>query len=193
MAEVERTWHEFSVLFRELGAGVGGHSYYEDELDEELQREVAAPQCDAYHVPRKSHFMGKWIRHCGWYPDYRQPQFFNRTKFSYKNDLVHESYELKGKLGYLHEHALQYPWDSIEIATAKMQRYSTLMAQRYFESGKKASILKTVTSPIAMFLKVYFFQRGFLDGRHGLTLATIYGYYTFLKYSKLWELRNKRT
>lgn len=159
------------------------------ELAAEVRREVAAPKFDAYHVPRKSHFLGHWMRHSGWYPDYRQPQFFNRTKMRYREDLVHEGYDLKGNLGYLREHALQYPWPTLEVATAKLQRYSTLMAQRYAGMNRGASLPKLVFSPIAMFCKVYFVQQGFRDGRYGLILATLYAYYTFLKYAKLWELR----
>jgi glycosyltransferase involved in cell wall biosynthesis len=163
------------------------------ELAEEVRRELArGPSCDAYHVPRRSHFLGRWMRHCGWYPDYRQPQFFNRRKMRYAEDLVHETYVLNGRLGHLQEHALQYPWPTLEIATAKLQRYSTLMAQRYFEAGRKSSVVKTALSPLAMFAKVYLVQRGFLDGRHGLILATLYAYYTFLKYAKLWELHCRK-
>lgn len=161
------------------------------ELAAEVRREALSPKCDAYHVPRKSHFLGKWIRHCGWYPDYRQPQFFNRNKMRYRDELVHESYDLNGSLGYLREHALQYPWQTIEAATAKLQRYSTLMAQRYQAADKKATWPKLLFSPWAMFLKVYLVQQGFRDGRHGFILATLYGYYTFLKYAKLWELQKK--
>src|SRR5438270_5070139 len=65
------------------------------ELAEEIRRELASPRFDAYHVPRKSHFLGHWMRHSGWYPDYRQPQLFNRTKMRYREELVHEGYELK--------------------------------------------------------------------------------------------------
>jgi glycosyltransferase involved in cell wall biosynthesis len=161
------------------------------EFAAEVRRELAAPRFDAYHVPRKSHFLGRWMRHSGWYPDYRQPQLFNRTRMQYLEDLVHERYDLKGRLGYLKEHVLQYPWPTIEIATAKLQRYSTLMAQRYLAAGKRPALLRTIGSPAAMFAKVYFLQQGFRDGRHGLILATLYSYYTFLKYAKLWELRNQ--
>jgi glycosyltransferase involved in cell wall biosynthesis len=160
------------------------------ELASELRATLdAGPQADAYHVPRKSHFLGRWMRHCGWYPDYRQPQFFNRRHMRYAEDLVHETYKLDGRLGYLREHALQYPWDTIEIATAKLQRYSTLMAERYYADGKKASLAKLLFSPPGMFLKVYVKQSGWRDGRHGFILATLYAYYTFLKYAKLWERR----
>jgi glycosyltransferase involved in cell wall biosynthesis len=164
------------------------------ELAEEMRRTLAAgPQFDAYHVPRKSHFLGRWMRYCGWYPDYRQPQFFNRRKMHYADDLVHETYKLDGRLGYLREHALQFPWDTIEIAAGKLQRYSTLMAERYAASGKKAPFFKLLTSPIGMFLKVYILQSGWRDGRHGFILATLYSYYTFLKYVKLWEYRQRKT
>jgi glycosyltransferase involved in cell wall biosynthesis len=163
------------------------------ELAAEIRRELAAPAFDAYHVPRKSHFLGRWMRHSGWYPDYRQPQLFDRTKFRYNDELVHESYTLDGRLGYLREHVLQYPWDSIEIATAKLQRYSTLMAQRYAETNTRATLPKLIGSPVAMFLKVFIAQQGFRDGHHGLVLASLYGYYTFLKYAKLWELQKGKS
>jgi len=157
------------------------------ELAAELRREVAAPRFDACHVPRKSHFLGKWMRHSGWYPDYRQPQFFNRKKMRYREDVVHEGYDLNGQLGYLREHALQYPWPTLEVATGKLERYSTLMAQRYAEANRSANLARLLLSPTAMFLKIYVARQGFRDGRHGLILAMLYGYYTFLKYAKLWE------
>ncbi|MDB6066926.1 MAG: hypothetical protein JWR26_3134 [Pedosphaera sp.] len=164
------------------------------ELSAEIRRELPSPLFDAYHVPRKSHFLGHWMRHSGWYPDYRQPQFFNRTKMRYREDLVHEGFNLNGNLGYLKEHALQYPWPTIEAGTAKLQRYSTLMAQRYAQMNKRATLGRLIGSPLSMFLKVYVCQQGFRDGYHGLILAALYGYYTFLKYAKLWELqRNEAT
>ncbi|MDQ7010516.1 MAG: glycosyltransferase family 2 protein, partial [Mariprofundaceae bacterium] len=46
---------------------------------------------DAYYVPRRNYFMGRWIKHCGWYPDYRQPQLFRKTALVFNNsDEVHE-------------------------------------------------------------------------------------------------------
>lgn len=162
------------------------------ELAAEVRRELArGPAFDAYHVPRKSHFLGRWMQHSGWYPDYRQPQLFDRRKLRYNEELVHESYTLKGRLGYLKEHALQYPWNTIEAANAKIQRYSTLMAERYAAANKRASLIKLAFSPWAMFGKVYFLQQGFRDGRHGFILAALFGYYTFLKYAKLWELQSR--
>ena len=162
------------------------------ELAAEVRQEMTAPRADAYLVPRKNFFFGRWIRHCGWYPDYRQPQFFNRAKMRYRDDLVHEGYELQGRLGRLREHVLQYPWPTIEVATAKSQRYAALMAERYAHMNKQATATKLVGSPLAMFLKMYVAQQGFRDGLHGLVLSALYAYYTFLKYAKLWELQQGR-
>ena len=159
------------------------------ELAAEVRREVAAPRHDAYLVPRKNYFLGRWIRHCGWYPDYRQPQFFNRQKMRYREEVVHEGYDLNGSLGTLREHALQIPWATMEVATAKFQRYSTLMAQRYHELHRRATVADMIASPVAMFLKMFLLQQGFRDGRHGFVLSALYAYYTFLKYAKLWEMR----
>jgi glycosyltransferase involved in cell wall biosynthesis len=163
------------------------------ELALEIRKELLAPAFDAYLVPRRSHFLGRWMRHSGWYPDYRQPQLFNRQKFRYHDEAVHESYALEGRLGRLRQHVLQYPWDTLEIATAKLQRYSTLMAERYAGQGKRASAAKMLLSPAGMFLRILVLQQGFRDGRHGFVLATLYAYYTFLKYAKLWERNSKRT
>ena len=159
------------------------------ELRDEIREELRAPRFDAYHIPRKSHFLGRWMRHSGWYPDYRQPQFFNRRHMRYRDDLVHEGFALNGRLGYLSEHVLQYPWPTMEVATAKLQRYSTLAAQRYSDEGRRASLVKMITRPLGMFLRILVLKQGFRDGRYGLALATLYAYYTFLKYAKLWEIR----
>ena len=161
------------------------------ELAREVRQELLAPGCDAYHIPRKSHFLGHWMRHSGWYPDYRQPQLFKRARLRYREDLVHEGYTLDGRLGYLHEHILQYPWDTLEIATAKLERYSTLMAQHHAQARRRASVGKMLLSPPAMFLKTYVAQQGFRDGRYGLVVAMLYAYYAFLKYAKLWEIQRK--
>ena len=70
------------------------------ELREEIRRVLAAgSEADAYFVPRKNYFLGRWIKHCGWFPDYRQPQLFRKSRLRYREELVHESFDLDGKIG----------------------------------------------------------------------------------------------
>jgi len=163
------------------------------ELREEILKKLAeAPDADAYFIPRKSHFLKYWVRHCGWYPDYRQPQFFHKHKMKYREQLVHESFDVSGKVGHLREHVIQYPFLSLDQFLKKMDRYSTLRAQDMMSQGASFHISQVIVHPLAMFWRMYFQKLGFLDGKVGLILSLLYAYYTMLKYAKLWESGQSR-
>jgi glycosyltransferase involved in cell wall biosynthesis len=158
------------------------------ELQEEIRRLLdGGPTADAYFVPRKNYFLGRWIRHCGWYPDYRQPQLFRKGRLTYRDELVHESFDLDGTAGYLTEHVLQYPFRDIDHYLDKMDRYSDLMARRMGEQGRTFRTHQLLTHPLFTFFKMYVGRAGFLDGMPGLILSGLYAYYTFVKYAKFWE------
>lgn len=160
-----------------------------DEIRQVLER---GPEAEAYFVPRRNYFLGRWIRHSGWYPDYRQPQLFRKDRMRYREDLVHEGFELNGRVGYLKEHVLQYPFRDIDHYLAKMDRYSDLMATRMGQQGRRFRTHQLVTHPCFTFAKMYLRRAGFLDGMPGLILSGLYAYYTFIKYAKFWELSAKR-
>jgi len=159
-----------------------------EELRKEIQTELAqASRADAFFVPRKNLFLGRWIRHCGWYPDYRQPQLFNKHRLRYREDLVHEGFELDGKSAYLRGHVLQVPFLDLGQYLRKMSRYSTLRAEQMAQRGWTFQRHQLITHPIFTFLKMYGLRQGFRDGMPGLILSLLYAYYTFVKYAKLWE------
>lgn len=165
----------------------------DERMTPELRKEIRqvldqGPGADAYFVPRKNFFLGRWIKHCGWYPDYRQPQLFRKSRFRYRQELVHESFDCDGQVGYLTQPVVQYPFRDIDHYIAKQDRYSDLMARRLVEEGRRFSPHQLVTHPLAAFAKMYLQRRGFLDGMPGLILSGLYGYYTFMKYAKFWEL-----
>ena len=163
------------------------------ELKEEIRLLLErGPEADAYFVPRKNYFLGRWIKHCGWYPDYRQPQLFRKARFRYREELVHESFDCDGPVGHLKHPALQYPFRDIDHYVAKQERYSDLMARRMMERGKRFSSHQLISHPLGAFLKMYLQRVGFLDGMPGLILSGLYAYYTFMKYAKFWELDRDR-
>jgi len=163
------------------------------EIKEEIQSKLReGPEADAYFVPRRNYFLGRWIRHCGWYPDYRQPQFFHRRHMRYKEELVHESFEVNGRLGYFRAHIDQYPFRNIDQCLMKMDRYSSLMAEQMVKQNRRFHVHQLVSHPCFTFFKMYFFRRGFLDGKPGLILSGLYTYYTFVKYAKFWERTRQR-
>lgn len=163
------------------------------ELREEILKKLAdAPDADAYFIPRKSYFLEYWVRHCGWYPDYRQPQLFHKRKMKYREQLVHEGFDVTGKVGHLREHVIQYPFLNLDQFLKKMDRYSSLRAEEMVKQGASFHISQVLTHPAAMFWRMYFQKLGFLDGKVGLILSLLYAYYTMLKYTKLWEKLHSR-
>lgn len=159
------------------------------DIQQEIQQVLAlSPDADAYFIPRRNYFLGRWIRYSGWYPDYRQPQLFRKESLRYREDLVHEGFEVNGKIGYLKADVLQYPFRDIDHYLAKMDRYSSLRAKEMIKQGRRFKTHQLVTHPCFTFSKMYLLRRGFLDGMPGLILTGLYTYYTFVKYAKFWEL-----
>jgi len=162
------------------------------EFAEEVRRTLAAPQHAAYFVPRRNTFLGRPMRFSGMYPDYRQPQVFDRRKFKYREDAVHEGFECSGSTGYFKNFIWQHPWPTLAVIFAKGDRYSTLVARRRFEQGRRAGLAHMVFNPPVAFLKKFILEQGFRDGTHGFLVSMQHSYYTFLKYAKLWELNQRK-
>jgi glycosyltransferase involved in cell wall biosynthesis len=143
---------------------------------------------DGFTVNRLSRFSGKWIRHCGWYPD-RKLRLFRRSRGRWEGEELHERVRLEGRTMDLNADLLHYTYESLSENIEKIQRYSTIFAQAQYQLGRRASLMDLLTRPAAKFLKSYFLKLGLLDGRHGLILSSTAAFYVFLKYAKLWELQ----
>ena len=158
-----------------------------EEIFRELERGASA---EGYSIPRKSHFLGYWVRHCGWYPDYRSMQLFRRDVGRYTEVLNDDHLELTpgGRRGYLKSPILHYTYRNLDQYLSKMERYTTLKARQMMSDGRRFHSHQLLTHPLLTFLKMYLFRRGFLDGHIGLMLSVLYAYYAFVKYAKLWEL-----
>ena len=160
----------------------------------EVQEEISGlllgePSAQAYFIPRRNYFLGRWIQHCGWYPDYRQPQLFDKSSMRYREDLVHEGFEVTGKTGVLQSHVYQIPFRNIDQFWRKMDRYSTLRAEVMNQEGRHFHAHQLLSHPLFTFLKMFVIRGGILDRKPGLILSVLYAYYTFVKYAKLWELQ----
>jgi len=143
---------------------------------------------DAYYVPRRNFFMGKWIRHAGFYPDYRQPQLFRKGVLVFKPDAVHERYEVISEkpCGYFKAFINQIPFKNLEEVIHKANRYSTLGADKMVASGKNPGMFKAVLHGFWAAFSLYFLKLGCLDGWPGFIIA--FGNFegTFYKYAKFY-------
>lgn len=158
------------------------------EAAEEIQRIVADPtSADAYNVPRRNFFMGRWIKHCGWYPDYRLPQLFRKSMVRFHDDTrtVHEGFECLGNIGYMHNDIWQIPFINLEELIHKMQRYSSLGAEKSSEKGLKAGMPGALLHAIWAFVRIYVLKLGILDGWPGFVIALGNFEGTFYRYAKL--------
>lgn len=149
---------------------------------------------DAYYVPRRNLFLGRWIRHCDWYPDYRQPQLFRRGALRYREEEVHEGFDVSGRIGYLKSDIFQVPFADLAKLIEKMNRYSSLGAEKLAGRGVRGGMGKALAHGIAGFLRVFLLKKGFLDGWPGFVIALSNFESSFYKYAKLRELgdRGKR-
>jgi glycosyltransferase involved in cell wall biosynthesis len=164
----------------------------DEQCTPEVRDEILAilagnPAHDAYLVPRRNYFMGRWVAHSGWYPNFRQPQLFRKGAMKYMALPVHEGYELlTAKPVGLLEHAIwQIPFRNLEEVVRKANRYSTLGAQKL--DDKRVSMGAALLHGIWSFLKHYLAKRGFLDGWVGFVIA--FGNFegTFYRYAKRFE------
>jgi glycosyltransferase involved in cell wall biosynthesis len=148
---------------------------------------------DVYFVPRKNFFMGKEIRHCGYYPDYRQPQLFRKGAMTYTMDPVHESFVLHTSTppGYLKHAIWQIPFKNSEELLNKINRYSSLGAVKLAEKGISGGMTTALSHGIWGFIQVFFVKKGLLDGWAGFVLALSNFEATFYKYLKFYEKRIK--
>jgi glycosyltransferase involved in cell wall biosynthesis len=143
---------------------------------------------DGFTVNRRSRFSGKWIRHCGWYPD-RKLRLFRRDRGRWTGDDLHEKVRLPGRVKDLNADLLHYTYENLSENVEKIQRYSSIFAQAQHNRGHRAHLWDLLIRPAAKFGKSYILKMGFMDGRHGLILSGTATFYVFLKYAKLWELQ----
>lgn len=144
-------------------------------------------QYDGFTVNRKSQFIGKWIHHCGWYPD-RKLRLFRQNKGVWGGENPHDKIILDGKIKNLDADILHYTYYSLAENIDRIQKYTSIAAQAKYEKRKRASLLDLLFRPPLKFIKSYLIQQGFRDGMHGLVLCMVAAFYVFLKYAKLWEL-----
>jgi len=142
-----------------------------------------------YRIPRVAFFMGRWIRHGDWYPDY-QLRFFHRKHGRWQGGQVHESVKIQGIPGQLKGEILHYTYRSLSDYLRRLEIYSALAAADYAQRGKVAGGLKLLGNPLVTFIKAYILKRGFLDGVPGLMVAIMGAVSVYFKYAKLYELQH---
>jgi glycosyltransferase involved in cell wall biosynthesis len=162
------------------------------ELAASIQKAIAAsPSQTGYFLSRRNLFLGRWIRHGGYYPD-RKLRLFARGQGGFQETPVHETVVFNGHTETLAGDLLHDAYPTLASYLDHMQRYSTLGAEIAVTRGRVGAGLfgflnGVVFNPLATFLYNYIFRAGFLDGREGLLLHLYHSAYVSWKYAKAWE------
>lgn len=161
-------------------------------LREEILRTIGSENpLDGYLIPRRSNFLGKWIRYGGWYPDLVL-RLFRKEKGEFTGKLVHEKVMVSGPTGRLTNDLLHYTDPDFEHYLKKLNRYTSLDAHQLLEAGRESGLADITLRPPILFFKMFILKAGFLDGINGFILAAASAFHVFSKYVKLWHLRKSK-
>jgi glycosyltransferase involved in cell wall biosynthesis len=146
---------------------------------------IARADADAFEMPRLSRFLGRAMRHSGWYPDYVL-RLFRKGRARFSDDLVHERVVYEGAIGRLVEPLDHYPVLRLEDAVSRMDRYSTAGAEMFVAAGRRVTFASGITHGLWSFFRAYVWRLGFLDGHAGFLLAVANAEGTYYRYMKAW-------
>lgn len=164
----------------------------DESLSEKAQQLVTEVKdnwdTDGYQFNRLTNYCGKWIRHCGWYPD-KKVRLFDRTKAQWGGENPHYRVMLeKHQIRYLNADILHYSFPSVSSHAQTANNFSTIAAREAIKKGRKINFLTHILlNPIFTFFKKYIFQLGFLDGYYGFVVCVLSAHSNFLKYVKIWS------
>jgi len=165
----------------------------DEELDEVARAAVlgwkaTAPASAGYQFARRAFYLGRWILHSGWYPDFKV-RLFDRRKGKWKGAYVHESVVVAGRIETLAGEILHYTCDSLTDHAKRIEFYTSLAAQEMYDRGESVSSIRSFFAPPWVFLSTYFLRLGILDGPQGFAIARMAARYVQRKYAKLSQLR----
>lgn len=161
------------------------------ELKSEIQANLAqSPKEAGFWIYRSNDFMGRRIKYSGWQGD-KVVRLFRKSMCRYEDKKVHAEIMTEGTIGYLKNKIHHNTYKGFDHYISKLNRYAWWQAKDY---NKKTGILTPyhfVIKPWARVIKHYVIGRGFLDGLPGFTISMLQGYAVFMRYLKVWLLRNK--
>ena len=172
-----QTWQEFRQVAKQKG----------------MSDEFLFAAISGFWIPRKNFFLGRWIKHGGFWPDPKL-RLFRKGAARFEDRLVHEDAKLiEGVSGKLKHALLHHSYPTLSDYLDHMNRYSSLGAEMVMAKGPvRFSVINIVVRPWLTFIYNYLFRLGFLDGREGLLLHLYHAVYVSWKYAKAWELGRKK-
>ncbi|MDX1779047.1 MAG: glycosyltransferase family 2 protein [Thermodesulfobacteriota bacterium] len=164
------------------------------ELRKEIEKCLSedSGEVDGYYCSRHSYYLGRWINHGGWYPDYKL-RLFKKSRGKWGGKDPHDKVILEGTTKYLQSELHHFVYRNLSHQLQTVDNFSTITAQELNNEGEHFTVLKLLSRPTLKFLGTYFLKRGFLDGMPGLIISVVSSFYVFLRYAKLWEKQRQNS
>jgi len=167
---------------------VDADEWLSDGLVEAVRRVMQEGRHNGYRVRRRTYFLGRLIRFCGWQFDYPL-RLFRTSAGRYDGRRVHADVVLEGSCGRIDAPIFHETCSDLDEYFGKFPRYTRLAAEDAAERGMRPSLFNLLIRPAARFIRQYILQLGFLDGKEGLILCGLSAFSAFVKYARLHSLR----
>jgi glycosyltransferase involved in cell wall biosynthesis len=158
------------------------------EIEECLSQELQP--ADGFFFPRHSYYLGRWINHGGWYPDYKL-RLFKKSKGRWGGKDPHDRVVLDGVSAYLKSDLVHYVYRDLSHQLQTVDSFSSITASGLADEGERFSLFRLIFRPALKFVGTYVVKRGFRDGLPGFIISVASSFYVFLRYAKLWELQHR--
>jgi glycosyltransferase involved in cell wall biosynthesis len=159
-----------------------------NEIQSLLQQETIAES--AFWIYRKNFFLGRHIRFSGWQGD-KVIRLFKRDDCRYEDKHVHAEIITSGKVGKLKHKLVHNTYKDMQHYLEKWDRYATWSAADAAKRNVTPGFFHFIIKPAFRFVKHYFIDLGFLDGMPGLIICSLAAGGVFMRYAKLYAMRNK--
>lgn len=197
--------HEFEGYIEQENYALGKTRYdlvlsldADEALSETLRESILSVKnnwdSDGYAFNRLTNYCGKWIRHCGWYPDVKI-RLWDKRRGAWGGVNPHPRVVMQEgtTVKHLEGDLLHYSYYSVRQQVEQINSFSDLAARAADEKNKRSFFIKDILlNPVFTFLKMYILQCGFMDGYFGFVICANSSYGKFLKYIKLREIRMKK-
>jgi glycosyltransferase involved in cell wall biosynthesis len=144
---------------------------------------------DGYVFNRLNNYCGKWIYHCGWYPD-KKLRIIKKGKAQWTGENPHDFLKLNNseqKEGFLIGDLHHYSYNSISEHVAQANKFTSISSKAAYLKGVRVSRYKGISRGILQFFRDYLLKGGILDGHYGLVICLLNAYSYFLKFEKIYE------
>jgi len=159
------------------------------EMEESLTDGPGTTQ--GFLIPRCTFYLGRWIRHGGWYPDL-SVRLFRAEGHWWGGEEPHAAVQVKGPVKRLRNELWHFNYASFGQQIRTIDLYAEMAAEGLHKRGERFRLRKMLLHPIGRFLKEYLVKQGFRDGMPGIIIVVSTMFYVFAKYAKLWELERGR-